>query len=335
MTPSVDAVVARLLAGAPAPDEAARAAIADRAANVLRPAGALARLDDACAWLAGWQRTTRPAVERPAVAVFVADHGVAAEGVSAYPAAVTVAMLRALESGAATAAAIARTVGAELRVVDVGVGRPTGNITREPALDAVRFDECFEAGRACVAAMNCDLLVLGEMGIGNTTPAAAVAATLFGGPAEEWTGRGTGVDDAVWARKVAAVDAARRRLPAGAGPLEVLRQAGGAELAAMAGAALEARLRSIPILLDGFVVTAALAPLEVAVPGALDHCLAGHRSPEPGHGLLLSKLGKEPLLDLGLRLGEASGALAALPLLRIAAAAVVDVATFEEFGLER
>jgi nicotinate-nucleotide--dimethylbenzimidazole phosphoribosyltransferase len=122
---------------------------------------------------------------------------------------------------------------------------------------------------------------------------------------------------------------------AGAGPIEVLRRTGGAELAAIAGATVEARTRSVPVLLDGFVVTAAVAPLEVAAPGALDHCLAGHRSPEPGHALLLSKLGKEPLLDLGMRLGEGSGALAALPLLRLATAAVVDVATFEEFGVER
>jgi nicotinate-nucleotide--dimethylbenzimidazole phosphoribosyltransferase len=246
-----------------------------------------------------------------------------------------VAMLRALQEGVATAAAMSRSVGADLHVVDVGVGDPTGNIAVEPAMSDARFRACFDAGREAVAKLECDLLIFGEMGIGNTTPAAAVAAALFGGPAEEWTGRGTGVDDETWSRKVAAVEAARARIPADASPLEILRQVGGAELAAIAGAMVEARARSIPVLLDGFVVTAAVAPLAVLQAGALDNCIAGHRSPEPGHSMLLDKLGLEPLLDLGMRLGEASGALAALPLVRLAATVVVDVATFEEWGLHR
>jgi nicotinate-nucleotide--dimethylbenzimidazole phosphoribosyltransferase len=332
---SIDNDVRQILENAPAPDAESRRLISERAANVLRPAGALARLDEVCAWLASWQRTTKPSVTKPAVVVFVADHGVTAEGVSAYPAEVTVAMLRALQEGVATAAAMARSVGADLRVVDVGVGDPTGNIAVEPAMSDARFRASFEAGREAVAALDCDLLIFGEMGIGNTTPAAAVAATLFGGPAEEWTGRGTGVDDETWSRKVAAVEAARSRIPDDASPLEILRQVGGAELAAIAGAMVEAHARSIPVLLDGFVVTAAVAPLAVLYPGALDNCLAGHRSPEPGHSMLLDKLGLEPLLDLGMRLGEASGALAALPLVRLAATVVVDVATFEEWGLTR
>jgi nicotinate-nucleotide--dimethylbenzimidazole phosphoribosyltransferase len=158
---------------------------------------------------------------------------------------------------------------------------------------------------------------------------------LFGGPAEEWTGRGAGIDEQGWANKVQVVEDARRRVGDGCPPMEVLRQVGGAELAAMCGAVLEARLRSLPLVLDGFVATAAAAPLEVARPGALDHCVAGHCSGEPGHRLLLDKLGKEPLLDLGLRLGEGSGALAAVPLVRLAARCVTDVATFEEWGLAR
>ena len=335
MTSSLDRAVAGLLASAPGPDVRARDAVAERARNVLRPTGALARLDEVAAWLASWQRTEEPRVERPGVAVFAADHGVAARGVSAYPPAVTEAMLGALREGVATAAAMARAVGAELRVVDAGVGRPTGDITREPALTPERFDESFAAGRAAVETLACDLLVLGEMGIANTTPAAAVAAALFGGPAEQWTGRGTGIDEETWCHKVAVVDAARTQVPAAAGPIENLRRCGGAELVAIAGAVVEARVRSIPIVLDGFVVTSAAAALEVLWPGALDHCIAGHRSPEPGHTLLLEKLAKEPLLDLELRLGEGSGALAAVPLVRLAAAAVVDVATFEEWGLER
>jgi nicotinate-nucleotide--dimethylbenzimidazole phosphoribosyltransferase len=332
---SIDELILKVLETAPAADEESRRLVAERAANVLRPAGALARLDEVCAWLASWQRTTKPAVSAPAVVVFVGDHGVTTEGVSAYPAEVTVAMLRALQEGVATAAAMSRSVGADLHVVDVGVGDPTGNIAVEPAMSDARFRACFDAGREAVAKLECDLVIFGEMGIGNTTPAAAVAAALFGGPAEEWTGRGTGVDDETWSRKVAAVEAARARIATDASPLEILRQVGGAELAAVAGAMVEARAGSIPVLLDGFVVTAAVAPLAALHASALDNCIAGHRSPEPGHSMLLDKLGLEPLLDLGMRLGEASGALAALPLVRLAATVVIDVATFEEWGLTR
>lgn len=321
------------LANLPAPDSAAATAVRERAAQVLRPTGALARLDEVAAWLASWQRTAQPRVASPSLVVFVADHGVAVEGVSAYPAAVTVEMLRALRTGAATAAVMARELGVQLEVVDVGVGRPSGNLRREDALDPERFTQCFEAGRQVVAGLDADILVFGEMGIANTTPAAAVSAAVFCGPAEEWTGRGTGIDDATWTAKVAVIEDARRRLSEDAGPLEVLRRVGGPELVAVAGAVVEARRRSVPVVLDGFVITAAVAPLEVAVPGALDHCIAGHCSGEPGHRLLLEKLGKPPLLDLGLRLGEGSGAMAALPLVRLAAACVTDVATFAEWGL--
>ncbi|MGH2807817.1 MAG: nicotinate-nucleotide--dimethylbenzimidazole phosphoribosyltransferase [Actinomycetota bacterium] len=323
-----------LLAVLPQPDESARAAIAERAARVLRPLRAFERLDDVAVWLAGWQCTTTPDVTRPAVAVFVADHGVAARGVSAYPQDVTVAMHRALEEGVATVSAIAATIGASVCVVDVGVGHPTGDITVEEAMSRDTFAASFETGRATVRSLDTDLLVLGEMGIGNTTAAAAVAAALFGLRADDWTGRGTGIDDATYRRKIALVERARSRVNV-SDPLEVLRELGGTEMVAIAGAVLEARLRSIPVVLDGFVVGAAVAPLEVARPGALDHCIAGHRSPEPGHALLLEKLGRSPLLDLDLRLGEGSGALAAVPLIRVAARAVTGVATFEEWGLPR
>src|SRR5215208_6018694 len=238
----LDRQVAHLLAGAPGPDTAAAAAVAARAGQVLRPAGALARLDELAAWLAAWQGTRRPAVRRPAAVVFAADHGVAATGVSAYPPEVTAAMLKALREGAATACVLARQVGATLEVVDVGVGEPTADLTKGPALDPTRFRACLQAGRDAVATLDADLLVLGEMGIGNTTAAAAVTAILLGRPAEASTGRGTGVDDTGLARKLAAVQAARRRVLGsgeGAAPLAVLRQVGGAELAALAGAALE------------------------------------------------------------------------------------------------
>lgn len=326
----IDAV---LFDSLPEPDGDLAAAVRARAAQVLRPAGALERLDEIAVWVAGWQRTVTPTVSRPAAVVFAADHGVTAEGVSAYPTEITASMLAALREGVATAAVMARALGVRLDVVDVGVGAPTGNLMREPALTRERFAECFETGRDAVAGIDTDLLVLGEMGIGNTTAAAAVCAGLVGRTAEDWTGRGTGIDDEALARKTAVVEAARNRLPPDAPALEVLRQVGGSELVAIAGAALEARRRSIPVVLDGFVVTAAVAALEVVRPGALDHCIAGHCSPEPGHRLLLEKLAKPPLIDLGLRLGEGTGALAAVPLIKLACAAVVEVATFTEWGL--
>jgi nicotinate-nucleotide--dimethylbenzimidazole phosphoribosyltransferase len=324
-----------LLDDLPEPDVEARDAVRARAASVLRPAGALARLDEVAVWLAAWQRTSRPAVERPYTIVFAADHAVAEAGVSAYPAEVTKAMLAALEAGVATASAMSRALGAGFLAVDAGVGEPTGDIRVAPALSSERAEACVVLGREAVskaAGDGADLLVFGEMGIGNTTAAAAVCAGVFGGDATDWTGRGTGVDDEGLARKIAAVEAARERVGS-MPPLDVLREAGGAELVAIAGAVVEARRRSLPVILDGFVVGAAVAPLHVARPGALDHCVAGHRSAEAGHARLLQHLEMAPLLDLGLRLGEGSGALAAVPIVRLAAAAVTDVATFEEWGL--
>lgn len=328
-----DEVVA-LLASAPGPDTASASAVAERAEQVLRPTGALHRLDQLAAWLAGWQMTRRPAVVNPAAIVFVADHGVTAEGISAYPSEVTAAMLKALREGVATASAMTQSIGAELKVVDVGVGNPTANLVRAPALTHERFSECFEAGRRAVAEFDADVLIFGEMGIGNTTSASALTAALTGSPAVDCTGRGTGIDDETLQRKIGVVEAANRRIGP-VSPLEALRQLGGAELVAITGAALEARVRCIPVVLDGFVVTAAVAALELLYPGALDNCVAGHLSSEPGHKLLLARLGKRPILELDLRLGEGTGAMLALPILKLAAAAVTDVATFDEWGVER
>ncbi|MEM1332992.1 MAG: nicotinate-nucleotide--dimethylbenzimidazole phosphoribosyltransferase [Actinomycetota bacterium] len=325
-----------LLDDLPAADDAARSAVATRATEVLRPVGALARLDAVAAWAAGWQRTVTPAVERPAALVFAADHGVAAAGVSAYPPDVTAAMVQAFDRGVATMTVFARHVGAAVSVVDVGVGRPTADLRHEPALDAGRFDATVDAAAAAVDALDTDLLVLGELGIGNTTAASALSAVLLGGDPASWVGRGTGIDDDGLARKASAVadavarvdllEAAVRR-----DPIEMLRHVGGAELVGMAAAIVAARRRGLPVVLDGFICTAAALPLELAVPGALDHCVVGHRSAEPGHRRLLDRLGAAPLLDLDLRLGEGSGAMAAVPLIRLACAGVVEVETFTEF----
>jgi nicotinate-nucleotide--dimethylbenzimidazole phosphoribosyltransferase len=320
------------LAAIPGPDLLARTALMDRASRVLRPLGALSRLDEVALWLGSWQRTDTPAVDKPMVVLAAGDHGVARRGVSAYPTEVTKAMVDAIRAGVATSTVMARSVGALVRLVDAGVGAPTGDISVEAALDRSRFAELVELGRDTVAEIDTDLLILGEMGIGNTTAAAAVAACLGGGPVDNWVGTGTGVEGEAFDRKVDAVARARDRLGS-APPAEVLRQAGGSEMAVLAGACLEARLRSIPVVLDGYVVTAAVAPLAFLRPDALDHCLAAHLSPEPGHRRLLDRLGMKPLLDLDMRLGEGTGALVAVPVIRMAAEAVVDVATFEEWGL--
>ncbi len=315
----------------PTGDEAASAAVTARAADILRPAGALARFDEVAAWVARWQETDRPAVRQPAALIFAADHGVTAAGVSKYPVDVTAAMLAAYRAGRSTVTAFAHVAGATVRAVDVGVGRPTGDIRYQAAMDESRFDEAVAAGREAVETLDGDLLVLGEMGIGNTTAAACVAAALGGGEVAAWVGRGTGVDDEGLARKREAVRRAIDRVAGVLDPLEVLRELGGAELVAMAAAIVAARHRRLPVLIDGYVVTAAAWPLHLVEPSALDHCLVGHCSSEPGHRRLLERLGKQPLLDLEMRLGEGSGAMAAVPLVAMACAGITEVPTFREW----
>jgi nicotinate-nucleotide--dimethylbenzimidazole phosphoribosyltransferase len=316
----------------PEPDRDAAAALRARADDILRPSGALARLDDVAVHMAAWQRTATPRVARPAALVFAGDHGVAEHGdVSAYPTAVTAAMLAACRQGKATICALAHSVGATLETVDAGVGRPTGDIRYEAAMTPQRFDEVVAQAVAAVEALDTDLLVLGEIGIGNTTAAAALAGALLGGDAATWVGRGTGVDEAGLERKRAAVAAVMDRTSNIGDPIEIMREAGGAELTAMAAATVAARLRSIPVVLDGYVVTSAVLPLHVTAPGALDHCIVGHCSAEPGHRQVLEEIAKPVLLDLGMRLGEGSGAMVAVPIVRAACDAVVDVATFTEW----
>jgi nicotinate-nucleotide--dimethylbenzimidazole phosphoribosyltransferase len=316
----------------PEADAECAAAVRARAGDILRPAGALARLDDVAVHVAAWQRTPTPRVERPAALVFAGDHGVAVHGgVSAYPTEVTAAMLAACRQGRATICVLARSVGATLETVDVGVGRPTGDIRYEPAMTQTRFDEVVAQAVAAVDALDTDLLVLGEIGIGNTTAAAALAGALIGGDPARWVGRGTGVDDAGLERKRAAVAAVMARTADVEDPIEIMREAGGTELTAMAAAAIAARLRSIPVVLDGYVVTSAVLPLHIAAPGALDHCIVGHCSAETGHRSVLEAIGKPVLLDLGMRLGEGSGAMVAVPIVRAACDAVVEVATFTEW----
>lgn len=323
--------IADALATMSEPDRDAGDAVRARAADILRPAGALARLDELAAWVAEWQGTARPAVGRPAALIFAADHGVAAAGVSKYPSDVTAAMLAAYGAGKSTISAFAAVAGATVLAVDVGVGRPTGDIRFEPALSEERFDQACASGREAVESVDADLLVLGEMGIGNTTAAAAVVAAISGGDIASWVGRGTGVDDEGLARKCDAVRSAVERVGGNLDPLEVLREVGGAELVAIAAAIVAARRRRLPVLLDGYVVAASALPLHVLASGALDHCQVGHCSAEPGHRSLLKVLGKRPLLDLEMRLGEGSGAMAAVPLVAMACAGITEVPTFGEW----
>ena len=314
-----------------APCADAAAAAEARAASVLRPGGALAQLDALAVWIAAWHGSGTPRVERPAGLVFAGDHGVASEGVSAYPADITAAMLAAVRNGQASINALASAAGATLDVIDVGVGAPTGNLRVEPAMSPERFAEAFGAGREAVAGLDADLLVLGELGIGNTTAAAAVTAAVIGGDVARFVGRGTGVDDAGLAHKVAVVDDACARIASVDDPLEKLREVGGTELAAMAGAMVEARARRLPVLLDGYIATAPAVVLHAVAPDIVGHVRAGHRSAEPGHHLALDRLGLDPLLSMEFRLGEGSGAMTAVPIVVAACRAVSDVATFDEF----
>jgi nicotinate-nucleotide--dimethylbenzimidazole phosphoribosyltransferase len=320
------------LAQLPGHDPTAADAVHQRAANLLRPSGALAWLDEIAAWVAGWQRTATPAVDRPAALIFAGDHGVAAATkVSAYPTGITQALFDAYREGRSTIAAFAKIAGASVSAVDVGIGRPTGDIRYEPALSDDRFDEIVGVAFEAVDALDCDLLVVGEIGIGNTTPSAAIAASLAGGETAAWVGRGTGVDDEGLARKRSAVQESVRRIAGITDPIEILREVGGSELVAIAAATVAARHRSIPVVLDGYVVTAAVLPLVMVNPSALDHCMVGHCSTEPGHRKLLERLDKRPLLDLDMRLGEGSGAMAAVPLIAMACAGVTSVPTYDEW----
>ncbi len=321
------------LKGAPGPDVIARQAVAFRSANVLRPSGALARFDYVAAWLASWQRSDCPRVDRPYLLLAAGDHGVTGRGVSAYPQAVTRAMVDAIRAGVATSAVMAQLLGVTIRLVDVGVGEPTGDIVEVPAMDASRFRRAFDRGWEEVDSMDTDLLLVGEMGIGNTTAASALSYALYGGNPEDWVGHGSGIDAEALKMKRSVVDSAAQRVSEIKDPFALAAQLGGTELAALAGGVAKARVEGLPVVIDGFVATAAVAPLAVAVEGSLDHCFAGHLSPEPGHRLLVEKLGLKPLFDMEMRLGEGSGALAALPLIQLACAMVNDVATFEEWGL--
>ena len=322
-----------LIASFPGPDRDALAAARDREATLTKPVGALGRLEALTAWLAAWQARHPPGIERPRIAVFAANHGVSVRGVSAYPAEVTAQMVANFTAGGAAINQIARTVDAELRVYEMDLDHPTGDFTEVPAMADADCARAMAYGMMAVEP-GIDLLCLGEMGIANTTAAAALCCALFDGAPEDWVGPGTGVAGVALDRKRAAVAAAMARHgDAMTDPFEALRHVGGFELAAIVGAVIAARMARIPVLLDGFAATAAAAVVFADDAGGLDHCQVAHRSAEPGHARLLDIIGQAPLLDLGMRLGEGSGAALAVSILRAAAACHAGMASFAEAGV--
>jgi len=313
------------------PDADAQAGAAARNTQLTKPPGALGRLEELAIWYAGWRGDPRPTITTPQVIIFAGNHGVTAQGVSAFPPEVTAQMVVNFEHGGAAINQLAAAVGAKMDVHALELDRPTADFSQGAAMDEAEVVFALNTGWQAVDD-TADLLVVGEMGIGNTTAAAAIVNALYGGAASDWTGRGTGVDDAGLALKIRVVEQA---LAANADrdPLEILRCLGGRELAAMAGAIARARALNIPVILDGFICTAAAATLEAAQPGALDHTVAGHLSAEGAHGALLAKIGKQPLLNLNMRLGEGSGAALAIGVLQGAIACHSGMSTFSEAGV--
>ncbi|MCS0495654.1 nicotinate-nucleotide--dimethylbenzimidazole phosphoribosyltransferase [Ancylobacter sp. MQZ15Z-1] len=330
---------ARLAETAPEPDEAAARAVRARQANLTKPPGSLGRLEEIAEWLAAWQGREMPAADRVLVAIFAGNHGVAARGVSAYPAEVTAQMVANFSAGGAAINQLARAFGLALKVVPLDLARPTQDFTLTSAMSE---EDCAQAMECGAQALDdeIDLLCIGEMGIGNTTAAAALFHALFGGEAAAWVGPGTGVQGPALQAKVEVVEAAARRARQSSGPGEMpplgaLRQLGGREIAAMAGAILAARHRRVPVLVDGFVATAAAAVVHRMAPGAIDHCLVGHLSAEPAHERAVRAIGKRPLLSLDMRLGEGSGAALAVAVAKAAVATHSGMATFESAAVSR
>jgi nicotinate-nucleotide--dimethylbenzimidazole phosphoribosyltransferase len=339
-------------AGAP-PDAEAAAAARARQGRLTKPPGSLGRLEDLSIWVASCQGMCPPRqFQRPRVVVFAGDHGVTAAGVSAYPAEVTAQMVANFDAGGAAINVLAETAGATVRVADIAVDadeplsdsigahkvrRGSGNIAVEDALTDEEVSAAIEAGRRIAdeeVDSGADLLIAGDMGIGNTTPATVLIAAITDSEPIAVIGRGTGIDDAGWARKTAAVrDALYRSRDVWADPVALLKVCGGADIAAMAGFCAQGAVRRTPLLLDGVVVTAAALVAEQLAPGARQWWQAGHRSTEPAHSAALQKLELEPIVDMRMRLGEGTGATVALPIVRAAIATLASMATFDEAGI--
>lgn len=335
----------------PSAEAAAEARL--RVDALAKPLGSLGALEDLAVWVAACQGMSLPRpIDHVRAVVLAGDHGVACHGVSAYPAEVTAAMVRAFLAGTAAVNVLARQHGVNLEVFDLGVDddlegvpeavrahkvrRSCGPIHLQDALTLPEAEQALAAGQAIAAAQvtaGTDLLVLGDMGIGNTTPSAALIAAAFGVDAIEVTGRGTGVDDPTWQRKIDLIDMALARVgDRAADPVQRLAGLGSADLAAGVGFLIEAARLGVPVLLDGLITVAELTVAEDLVPGVAAWCVAGHRSTEPAQRLALDKLGLRPVLDLSMRLGEGSGALVALPVLRSSVLLVREMALLTDIG---
>lgn len=315
----------------PSADGDARAAAARRQDSLTKPPGSLGRLEEIALFMAAWQGTERPRIAKAQALVFAGNHGICAQGVNPFPQEVTAQMVANFTAGGAAINQLCRVNGAELSVIALDLDRPTADFTAGPAMTEAETLDAINRGAAAVDPQ-ADILTLGEMGIGNSTISAALCAALFGGEVADWVGRGTGSDDAGLRRKADAIARGLAR-HADRSPMETLAALGGREQAAICGAVLAAREARIPVILDGFICTAAVAPLFAADPRLLDHCLVGHVSREPGHGKLLSAMGKIAILDLDMRLGEGTGAALALGIVRAALACHDGMATFADAGI--
>lgn len=323
-----------LLRKLPGPDLEAAGAVMRRQAQLTKPPGSLGLLEEGVEWLARWQRRDMPRLDQVDVLVFAGNHGVTAQGVSPYPASVTEQMVANFRANGAAVNQIARSVGASFSVVPIQLDKPTADFTEAAAMTPFEFRAALQAGYDAVVP-GTDLLCLGEMGIGNTTAAAAMSRALFGGTGAEWAGRGTGLDAAGVAHKAAVVERAMAfHGEALRDPWEVARRLGGRETAAILGAVLAARRHSIPVLLDGFVCSAAAAPLIRLMAEGLDHTMIGHVSAEAGHRRLIAELHRPVLLALDMRLGEGSGAALAVSILRAGVACHAGMATFAEAAVD-
>ncbi len=308
-------------------DEAIYQRARARLDSLTKPLGSLGRLEDVAAFICGWQQTIKPRAEKAYTLIFAGNHGVTAQGVSAFPAEVTVQMVANFERGGAAINQLCKAVPSTLKVIPLSLDNPTKDFTKEAAMSMTECEDAFTIGMKSVP-RDADIVVVGEMGIGNTTVAAALAYAVAGGHASDWVGAGTGVDEKGIARKCEVVaDAVSLHKYNLKDTLSILQHVGGRELAAMAGAIWQARELRAPVILDGYVVTAAAATLGRNV---LAHCIAGHQSVEGGHKKLLEFLGMKPLLDLNMRLGEGSGGQVALAIVRAALAIFTGMATFEE-----
>ena len=315
----------------PAKDIEAEAKAIAHQNQLTKPPGALGILEELAVFLASWQRKTKPSLNSVQALVFAGNHGICSQGVNPFPQDVTSQMVENFKTGGAAINQLCEVSGANLNIVPLSLERPTADFTKEEAMSELELCEAMAIGAKSVN-LDSNLILLGEMGIGNSTISSALAATVFGGRVDRWVGAGTGSDQKGQAHKAAIIELGIKKHGL-RNNLSALLAFGGREQAAICGAILAAREASIPVLLDGFICTAAAAPLFGTSKNSLDHCLFGHLSAEPGHRLLLEAMGKSAILDLNMRLGEGTGAALALSILKGAIACHNNMATFDSAGI--